>query len=152
MPQSLSLVLVHLVFSTKNREPWIRASIESELYAYGTTVLINEGSPALTMNGTADHIHVLFQLSRVKTIADVVETLKTSTSKWVKTKGQEYRGFHWQNGYGAFSVSQSGVERAISYIRQQKRTSQRAFVSGRVSRAVAKARDFVRRTVRLGLR
>jgi REP element-mobilizing transposase RayT len=120
MPQSLSLVLVHLVFSTKNREPWIRPPVESELYAYGTTVLRNEGCAALAMNGTADHIHVLFHLSRVKTIADVVEVLKTSTSKWIKTKGPNFQGFHWQSGYGAFSVSQSGLERAIRYIQQQK--------------------------------
>ena len=120
MPQSLSSVLVHLVFSTKNREPWIRLPVESELFAYGTTVLKNAGCPPLAMNGTADHVHVLFDLSRVKSIAEVVEELKTSTSKWIKTKGPDFRGFHWQAGYGAFSVSQSSVEQVIDYIRQQK--------------------------------
>ena len=119
MPQSLSSVLVHLVFSTKNREPLIRGPVESELHAYGTAVLKNGGCPVLAVNGTADHVHVLFNLSRVKTLAEVVEELKTSTSKWIKTKGTSFHGFHWQNGYGAFSVSQSNVEQVIEYIRQQ---------------------------------
>ena len=120
MPQSHSAVFVHLVFSTKNREPLIRAPVESELYAYGTTVLKNAGCPALAMNGTADHVHVLFDLSRVKTLAEVVEELKTSTSKWIKTKSPNFRGFHWQSGYGAFSVSQSNVEQVVHYIHRQK--------------------------------
>lgn len=120
MPQSLSNVLVHLVFSTKNREPLIRAPVESELHAYGTTVLKNAGCPTLALNGTADHIHVLFNLSRVKSIAEVVEDLKTSTSKWIKTKGSDYQGFHWQAGYGAFSVSKSNVAEVVEYIRRQK--------------------------------
>ena len=66
MPQSLSVVLIHLVFSTKSREPWIRATVESELHAYATTVLKNTGCPTLAMDGTADHIHTLFNLSRGK--------------------------------------------------------------------------------------
>ena len=119
MPQSFSSILVHLVFSTKNREPWIRAPIESQLHAYGTTVLKNAGCPALALNGTADHLHSLFRLSRTKSVAEVVEELKTSTSKWIKTKGPNFQGFHWQSGYGAFSVSQSNVTSVIDYIRNQ---------------------------------
>ncbi|HEV3137485.1 MAG TPA: transposase, partial [Pirellulales bacterium] len=87
MSQSLSAVFIHLVFSTKGREPLIRGSIASEVHAYGTTVMKNADCPALALNGTADHLHVLFRLSRVKTLAEVVEELKTSTSKWIKTKG-----------------------------------------------------------------
>lgn len=120
MPQSFSSILVHLVFSTKRREPWIRAPIESQLYAYGTTVLKNADCPALAMNGMADHLHTLFRLPRTKTVAEVVEELKSSTSKWIKTKGPSFQGFHWQNGYGAFSVSQSNVQNVIDYIRNQQ--------------------------------
>ncbi len=83
MPQSLSAVLVHLVFSTKSREPWIRSPIDRELHAYGTTVLTNAKCPTLALNGMADHIHVLFNLSREVALADVVKELKTSTSKWI---------------------------------------------------------------------
>src|SRR5262245_44877254 len=120
MPQSFSSVLVHVVFSTKNREPTIHPSVESELYAYATTVLKNADCPALAMNGMADQVHALFALSRVKSIAEVVEELKTSTSKWIKTKGPNFRGFHWQAGYGAFSVSQSNVDQVSEYVREQK--------------------------------
>jgi putative transposase len=120
MPQSLSSVLIHLIFSTKSREPLIRHLVAAELYAYGTTVLKNANCPALAMNGTADHVHALFNLSRVTTFAEVVEELKTSTSKWIKTKGPDYRGFHWQSGYGAFSVSQSSVDQVMDYIHDQE--------------------------------
>jgi putative transposase len=119
VPQSFSSILVHLVFSTKNREPWIRAPIESQLYAYATTVLKNADCPALAMNGMADHLHTLFRLSRTKTVAAVVEELKTSTSRWIKTTGVSFEGFHWQSGYGAFSVSQSNVASVVEYIRNQ---------------------------------
>ena len=98
----------------------IRSSVESELYAYGTTVLKNMDCPALTMNGMADHVHVLFAHSRVKTIADVVEELKTSTSKWMKTRGPDLSGFRWQSGYGAFSVSQANTDQVTQYIRDQR--------------------------------
>jgi putative transposase len=120
MPQSLSAVFIHLVFSTKDREPWIREPVDTQLYAYGTTVLNNMSCPALAMSGMADHLHALFGLSRVRTIAEVVEELKTSTSKWIKTKGPNFHGFHWQSGYGAFSVSQSNIASVIEYIREQR--------------------------------
>ena len=128
MPQSLSNVLVHLVFSTKNREPLIREAIETELHPYATTVLKNFGFPTIALNGTADHVHVLFNLSRVKAIADLVENLKTSTSKWIKSKGPNFSNFHWQTGYGAFSVSQSKVNEVVAYIDSQKaHHAQRSF-------------------------
>ncbi len=119
MPQSFSSILVDLIFSTKNCEPWIRAPIDSQLYAYATTVLKNSDCPPLAMNGLADHVHTLFRLPRTKTVAEVVEELKTSTSKWIKTKGSHFLGFHWQSGYAAFSVSQSNVASVIEYIRNQ---------------------------------
>jgi len=120
MSQSLSSVLVHLVFSTKNREPFITPAIETELHPYMATIFRELKSPALAIDGTSDHVHVLFSLARVLTIADVVEEIKTSTSKWIKTKGPEYRNFHWQRGYGAFSIGQSNLELLKRYIRQQK--------------------------------
>lgn len=120
MSQSLSSILVHLVFSTKNREPFITPSIESELHPYMATVLREYKSPSLAIDGTSDHVHVLFSLARVVTVAYLVEELKTSTSKWIKTKGLEFRNFHWQRGYGAFSIGQSNLEVLKSYIRNQK--------------------------------
>jgi len=120
MPQSLSSILIHLIFSTKNREPLLTAEIESELYPYLATIFNALKSPALIINGTSDHIHTLFSLSRVVTIADVVEEVKTDSSKWIKTKGREFRNFHWQSGYGAFSIGQSQVPMVKRYISRQK--------------------------------
>jgi putative transposase len=120
MPQSLASVLIHLVFSTKHRQPFITPAIETELHKYMATVFRGCDSPALLVGGYEDHIHALFLLSRKWAIADVVEEVKTSSSKWIKTKGAEFRQFHWQSGYGAFSVSQSNVEKVKNYIANQK--------------------------------
>src|SRR5258706_863573 len=125
MSQSLSSVLVHLVFSTKNREPFITPTIEPELHPYLATIFRELKSPSLAIDGTADHVHILFSLARVVTIADTVEEVKTSTSKWIQTKGREIRNFHWQRGYGAFSIVQSNVASLKRYIRNQKKHHQR---------------------------
>ena len=120
MAQSLSSVLIHLVFSTKVREPFITPAIEPELHPYIAKVLRELKSPSLAIDGTSDHVHVLFSLARVITIADLVEEVKTSSSKWIKTKSREFRNFHWQRGYGAFSIGQSNVPALKRYIRIQK--------------------------------
>src|ERR1051326_358670 len=104
MPQSLSSILIHLVFSTKLREPFITPAVETELHKYLAAVFRACQSPALSIGGDRDHIHALFALSRTWTVANVVEEVKTSSSKWIKTKGPEFRQFHWQGGYGAFSL------------------------------------------------
>lgn len=119
MPQSLSSVLIHLVFSTKNREPWIRASVEGELHAYLGGILRDINCPSLTIGGTVDHVHILFALSRTWAISDVVEEVKTGSSKWIKTINPMFQNFHWQAGYGAFSIGQSGVENLTRYIARQ---------------------------------
>ncbi len=120
MPQSLSSVLVHLIFSTKNREPFITPTIETELYPYMATIFRAQKSPTLCIGGTNDHLHILFALARIVTIAEIVEAVKTDTSKWIKTKGSGFRNFHWQKGYGAFSVGQSEVGTVKQYIENQK--------------------------------
>jgi putative transposase len=121
MPQSLSNVLLHLVFSTKNRTPWLRdAELRKELYKYSATTFRSIECPALIINGTEDHIHALFNLARTVSIADVVQEVKTETSKWIKTKGVFYQDFHWQAGYGVFSVSQSARDRVYKYIENQE--------------------------------
>jgi len=120
MPQSLASILVHLIFSTKNRQPLILPDVEPELFPYMATVFRGLDSPVLALNGTTDHLHVLFRLGRKIAVADVVEEIKTSSSKWIKTKGPAYRGFYWQNGYGAFSIGESGVAALKSYIAGQK--------------------------------
>jgi REP element-mobilizing transposase RayT len=125
MPQSLSSILVHLVFSTKNREPFISGAVERDLHRYMAKIFRSLQSPSLTIDGTADHVHILFSLSRVIKIADLVQDVKTDSSKWIKTQGTEFRNFHWQKGYGAFSIGQSQVPTLKRYIARQKIHHQR---------------------------
>ncbi|HEV2863975.1 MAG TPA: transposase, partial [Pyrinomonadaceae bacterium] len=120
MPQSLSSILIHLVFSTKNRDPLISAEIAPELHAYMAAVFRACHSPALSINGTGNHVHSLFALSRRVTVADVVEEVKKRSSKWAKAKGPSLRNFRWQTGYGAFSIGQSNVPALLRYIAKQE--------------------------------
>ena len=120
MPQSLSRVLVHLIFSTKNRVPILTPAIRDELHPYLAATLTNNHSTSLRVGGVEDHVHLFFGLSRTHSIAQVVELVKTASSKWIKTKGPNYRGFHWQNGYGAFSVSESKAHEVKRYIQRQE--------------------------------
>lgn len=118
MPQSLSKVYLHLIFSTKDREQDILPSQKDELHKYIGGTLNDLGCPPVIVGGMADHIHMLFLLSRTKSIADVVKTVKASTTLWYKKRfGRE---FGWQNGYAIFSVSQSVMEKVRSYIANQE--------------------------------
>ena len=117
MPQSLSRVLLHFVFSTKNRRPIINKEIQGHLHAYLTGILKNLKCPSLQTGGTEDHVHILCSLSRTIAISDVLEEIKKSSSKWMKTK--EVQEFSWQTGYGAFSIGESQVDRLIHYIQSQ---------------------------------
>ncbi len=122
MPQSLAQVVLHLVYSTQHRTNWLNdANIRAELFAYKATVLKNDvDSPAIHINGVEDHVHILCQLSRKHPIMDVVKVSKTETTKWLKTQHPDLRDFQWQNGYGAFSVSVSNIERVKRYIARQE--------------------------------
>ena len=122
MSQSLAKVIVHIVYSTKNRHPWLKEpKTRSELYAYNATILKeNVDSPAILINGVEDHIHILCLLSRKFAIKDVIKESKTETTKWIKKQGPTYKDFHWQAGYGVFSVSPSNVEQVKRYIANQQ--------------------------------
>ena len=125
MPQSLSSVLIHLIFSTKNREPFITPVIETESHPYMASIFRALKSPSLTIGGTSDHVHILFSLGRTMNIADLTQEVKTESSKWIKTKGEEFDNFHWQRGYGAFSIGQSQVASLKRYIAGQRIHHQR---------------------------
>jgi len=120
MPQSLSIVLVHLVFSTKNREPWIDPEIRPRLHAYLATVGRDEGAEVYRVGGTADHVHMAVRLPRTITQADLLEAIKKHSSRWIKGVHPRYEGFYWQRGFGAFSVSPSGLDALIRYIDNQE--------------------------------
>ena len=119
MAQSLAKVLVHLIFSTKERRCLIAEDIREELNAYLVGVLRNHDSPALAVNGVTDHMHILFRLSRNYAVSTIVEEVKKASSKWIKTKGPLYTRFHWQDGYAAFSIGKSGEQDARRYIASQ---------------------------------
>ena len=120
MPQSLARLHIHLVFSTKNRERIITDDVRSPLHAYMATVLQNLGCAPVLINSVEDHAHLLFDLARTVSISQVVEEVKKSSSKWIKTQGQEFAGFAWQAGYGAFAVSESNVGTVRTYIANQR--------------------------------
>ena len=124
MPQSLSKIWTHLIFSCKDRYPFLSdATIRSEMHTYLASILKAHNCPTLIVGGVADHVHALFVLSKNESIANIVYELKRSSSKWAKTQG--LRKFHWQSGYGAFSVSESHVERAQAYIARQEQHHRR---------------------------
>ena len=121
MAQSLSRLWTHLIFSTKNRFPFLTdKTIRTNLHAYLAKVLREQDCETLIVNGVEDHIHALFALSRTHCIADVVKEIKRTSSGWVKELSGSLSKFHWQGGYGAFSVSQSGLEEVIKYIENQE--------------------------------
>ena len=116
MPQSLSYVLVHLVFSTKDRAPFLTEAIRSETHTYLASLLNNSENICVRIGGVADHVHIAFYLAREEAISQVVGRLKVASSKWIKTKGLEFAKFSWQRGYAAFSVGLGDKTALIRYI------------------------------------
>lgn len=119
MPQSLSQIYVHAIFSTKNREPVLLDPWRDELFTMLGGIANNIGCQTMLVGGVADHVHHLFRLSRTITLADAVGRLKSNSSLWVNQHQTGGVPFHWQSGHAAFSVSQSKVETVREYIRRQ---------------------------------
>jgi putative transposase len=117
MPQSLANILVHLIFSTKERRPLIEENVRAGLHGYMAGILKEIESPALIINSVPDHVHILCVLSKNLAVCKLVEEVKKSSSKWMKTQGVPM--FAWQNGYGVFSVSQSNADSVRRYIENQ---------------------------------
>ncbi len=109
---------MHLIFSTKNREPFINSDVRERLFAYLAGTLNELNCPAIKVGGVADHVHILFVLVKTLSLSKAVEEVKKGSSKWMKEQG-ELR-FYWQNGYGAFSVSASSESRVAGYIANQE--------------------------------
>ncbi len=120
MPQSLSAVYIHLVFSTKEREPFLRdEDIRSDLHAYLGGISKKLECPPLIVGGVEDHVHLLSRFGRKITQADWVKELKRVSNLWLKELG-EFSQFEWQGGYADFSVSASNLDRAKRYIANQE--------------------------------
>lgn len=120
MSQSLSNILLHIVFSTKNRARLIVPTVASELYSYVATTSVAHGCPIHKIGGTEDHIHICCSLARTQTCANLVKEIKTGSSQWLKDKLAAGIGFAWQNGYGAFSIGQDQLASLKEYITAQR--------------------------------
>jgi len=128
MAHTATNLLVHFIFSAKDRAPFINAEIESDLHAYLGGIIRELGGVVLSINGTADHVHILVRLPANQSVADLARVVKTNSSRWVHERWPERREFAWQTGYGAFSVSESGVDGVRDYIsRQREHHKKRSF-------------------------
>ena len=122
MPQSLSKVILHIIFSTKNRESWLESHVRPRVHAYLATICRDLGAELVHVGGVADHVHIVTTLPRTLSQAELVEQIKKVSSRWIKTLDARYRSFFWQGGYGAFSVSPSQLEALLQYIETQQGT------------------------------
>ena len=120
MPQSLSKVIIHIIFSTKDREPWLDSDVRPRTHAYLATVCRDLSAEITHVGGVADHVHIVTTLPRTLSQAEFIEKIKKASSKWIKTVNVRYRGFFWQRGYGVFSVSPSQLDAVRRYAHQQQ--------------------------------
>jgi putative transposase len=118
MAATLTNILLHIVFSTKHREPLITQAIEKDLHAYLAAVINGEGGQTLIVNGMPDHVHILARMPHAISVSEMLRRIKGNSSKWANAKTHGH--FAWQAGYGAFSVSRSQRQSVIDYIREQR--------------------------------
>lgn len=119
MPQSIAYNYLHITFSTKYREPLIDEAIEEELFKYIGGICKNLECNPIKVGGYRDHIHILCVLSRKIALMKLLEEVKSHSSKWIKTKGDQYKNFYWQRGYGSFSVNPAQIDVVVRYIENQ---------------------------------
>ena len=126
MPQSLTQIYLHIVFSTKDRKPFLTdKDFRDATHAYLAGICKNQDCPALIVGGVQDHVHLLCRFGKTIAVATLVREVKRDSSKWIKIEQPRLGEFHWQAGYGAFSISPSHVEALKEYIRNQDEHHQR---------------------------
>jgi REP element-mobilizing transposase RayT len=139
MAQSLAQLYVHLVFSTKNRAPFLKdKAFRERMHRYLKGICDNQDSPSLQVGGVGDHVHILCRLSKNLALSDLVRELKRDSSSWIKTEQPTLADFHWQAGYGAFSVSPSHVEALKEYIQNQEEHHRRETFQDELRRLLRK--------------
>jgi len=120
MPQSLSKMYIHIIFSTKNRVPFLQdESLRKDLYGFMVGISKKLDSQIVVIGGFSDHIHLICCLSRNYAISEIVRELKRVSTKWIRGRSFQLKSFHWQNGYGAFSISPSHLDAVREYITNQ---------------------------------
>ncbi len=120
MSHTYANILIHALFSTKDRQRWLIPEIREEAFSYLGGTINELGGQSLLVNGPLDHVHMLFVQPRTLSIASIMEKVKAHSSSWVKDRWPNRRHFGWQTGYAAFSVSKSHVEDVERYIRNQE--------------------------------
>jgi putative transposase len=120
MPQSFASLHCHVIFSTKNRAPFITGDIQPRLYAYWGGICQEHGNYLVAAGGVPDHVHLLLSLSRDQSIADVVRVLKSNASKWIHETFPASQSFAWQSGHAAFAVSFSHINQVKTYLARQE--------------------------------
>jgi putative transposase len=120
MSSSYCNLLYHVVFSTKGREPWLAPTTRTRVHQYLGGAIRDENGVALIVNGTADHVHILAKLRQDKALSKLIGEIKANSSGWISRTFKELRGFAWQEGYGAFTVSESQVAKVRGYIERQE--------------------------------
>jgi len=120
MPQSLSNILLHLVFSTHQRTQWIADDWRDELHGYIGGIIRRHGSDLIAAGSVDDHIHLLFALPRTVAVAEIVKEIKSGSSRWVHDSPSRPHDFRWQSGYGIFSISPAHKAAVIQYIENQR--------------------------------
>ncbi len=125
MPQSLSLVIIHVIFSTRERRPFLNKEIRSSAHAYLSQLARNAGCECFRVGGVEDHVHLAVRLSRTMSIAELIEKLKTPSSKWLKSQPNGTKSFSWQRGYGCFSVGPRDLDALVEYIDKQEQRHQK---------------------------
>ena len=121
MSQSLVQIYVHIVYSTKHREPFLKdKEFRDRMHRYIAGICKNLKCPVLIVGGVEDHVHILCRLGNTVNIAELIRDLKRDSSKWIKSEQPQLSEFHWQNGYGGFSLSPSHLEPLKHYIANQE--------------------------------
>ena len=120
MPSTFTNLLFHVIFSTKDRKQFIAPEWQDELYAYIGGIVRNLGGTQLAAGGIADHVHLLQKLRPATALSDALAKIKANSSKWINDEKFPDRRFAWQEGYAAFSVSESAVDDVRSYIANQE--------------------------------
>ena len=120
MAHTYTNIVIHALFSTKDRQPWLTPGIREEVFCYLGGTLNELRGQSLLVNGPPDHVHMLLVQPRTLSIATVMEKVKANSSGWVKERWPDRHYFAWQTGYAAFSVSKSHVEQVKRYISNQE--------------------------------
>jgi len=120
MAQSLSKITIHVVFSTKDRRPFLSTTARADLFAYMVGILNSLDCVTVAINGTEDHVHALIIMAKTISVSKMLEEMKGGSSRWLKSHDATMKHFAWQSGYAAFSVSESQVPRVVDYIAGQE--------------------------------